>query len=53
VGLVRGEGLEGGRTADPDHEIAVSRVAFDERNDDRRGEVGHAGGDCTDDGDEG
>ena len=40
--------MEGGLTANPDHEVAISRVAFDERNDDGRGEVGHSGRDCSD-----
>jgi hypothetical protein len=30
-------------TANPDHEVAVSRVALDERNDDGCGEIGNAG----------
>lgn len=53
VALSRGEGLGGGRTANPDHKISVLRVALYKRNYNRRGEVGHSRGDCSDDGDVG
>ena len=39
VGFCGGDGLEHGRTTNPDHEIPISRVALYKRNNYRRSEV--------------
>lgn len=51
VGVSGRERLGGGGTANPDHEISVSRVALYKRYNDRCGKVRHSGCDRSDDGD--
>ena len=51
VGVIGWGRLGGGGTADPNHEIAISRVALYKRYNDRRSEVRHSRCYRSDDGD--